>query len=292
MIGKGIPRIWGFLARGFWNSSFKYQVIFTCLAGLMLMHPGFSLADYWTFEKGPQEITRPHLQGRASAQGVVLDEATGKPMAGATVSLPDLGIQSQTDQTGFFNLPHVPASPAILNIEKPGFAPKSKVLTGFVSQETPLRFTLKGSTQQTLILDRLLHHLGDNRYSYYSAGAAQFQQDAEGALLEIPFSLKGRPMSQNPTLELGSVIGLDTVEAHQLKQSSVPYYSSPVVVRLNGVEIALIKINGDHQHIALSPRLLKPTGENILEIEAGYHTPGGTRIDYDDMELMNLQLNL
>jgi hypothetical protein len=144
-----------------------------------------------------------------------------------------------------------------------------------------------------LLLDGELHHLGDNQYSPISAAAGQFKKDAEGAVFTCTFSLKGLSLdSDTLTLDIGSIIGLDTTMAHALHQSLAPHESSPIVIKVNGQKLAYISKNGEHQRIPIPKQNLNANGLNLLEIEAGYHVPNGTRVDYDDLELMNLILQL
>lgn len=223
--------------------------------------------------------------------GVVSEAANGLPIDGARILVPDAGIQTVSARDGSFVLPPLPSDPMIVNVLKPGFAPESLTLSAHASQNAPLHVRLR-EEHRVIVIDDRLRHLGDNSFSPNSAGAGKFRHASEGVVLAFQFHLNGLQPSSQPVLQIGSIIGLDTRQAHLLNQNNIPYTSSPMVVRLNGTEIAYLQINGDHQRIEIPPGKLATNGLNTLEIEAGYHTPGGVRIDYDDFELMNLQLEL
>ncbi len=236
-------------------------------------------------------------QANQTFQGVVYDQTTGQPIAQARVQIPALGLTVFTQGDGSFSFsPNATsAQPSsrrfILNVEKPGFLPGNAILDWERPALSPLQITLQ-KTRPVVIIDPDLHHLGDNSYSHYSSGAGQFQQHAEGVLLVRHFSLAGALPSPQTQLLIGAVLGLDTLRAHEAGQSTIPYASSPVVVRLNGKTIAHITLNGLRQHIPVPQGLLSPMGYNTLEIQTGYHRPDGVRIDYDDLELMNVILML
>lgn len=64
-------------------------------------------------------------QPGASITGAVRDEATGRPLAGAVITLPDLGQQTTTDSAGRYQLRQVPAGPNHLVFRFIGYAPRT-----------------------------------------------------------------------------------------------------------------------------------------------------------------------
>lgn len=226
--------------------------------------------------------------------GTVTSSRTGLPISGAMVSIPDSGLYAQTGQDGTFDFPEggLGDKPVIINVTKPGYAPESRMLVAQAQHQGPLQIQIR-EQYQVLVIDDKLRHLGDNSYSPYSSGAGNFQKGSEGAVMTYSFVLKGRqPSSNKSILQIGTIIGMDTSEAHALKQSAVPFASTPVIIRLNGTEIGHLNVNGDHQRIQVATSQLNLNGINVLEIEAGYQIRKDTRIDYDDLEIMNVQLEL
>lgn len=221
--------------------------------------------------------------------GNVFSARTGQRIGDAWVTIPQIGYQVQTNSDGQFQLPPLPDKAVIIQIQKPGFAPETRTLKGPPGQL--LQVGLREARQMVLI-DSQLHHLGDNQYAAASAGAAQFQRQADGPTLQIPFYMPQTPASEEVTLQIGSVVGLDTARAQQHNQSHLAYSSGPSIIRINGVEVALLTLNGDRQRVMVPAQTLHPGAMNMIQIEAGYHTPGGTRIDYDDFELMAIRLEI
>ncbi|HVT38787.1 MAG TPA: carboxypeptidase regulatory-like domain-containing protein [Gemmatimonadaceae bacterium] len=74
-------------------------------------------------------------QPTAGATGRVLNDVDDKPLGGAEVSMPGLGLRSTSDSSGAFRLGGVPAGKQIVWVRKIGFNPISAVLT-FVAEET------------------------------------------------------------------------------------------------------------------------------------------------------------
>lgn len=60
-------------------------------------------------------------QGTASLTGVVIDDLAGVPLAGATISIPGLGVQTLTDVNGQFLLEGVPAGGHEVKFESHGY---------------------------------------------------------------------------------------------------------------------------------------------------------------------------
>lgn len=241
-----------------------------------------------------QPTLRGHLQQESvlpthcEMSGVVADSITGQPLTGASVSLPDTGESSWTDGAGRFCLnPQRRGQAVILNVNKAGFVPFSLS----VSQTSTAPFKLKlQQLARELVLDNTLHHLGDGGYSAVSSNAGQFRKASEGPALRIRFTLGSLNLGQSPKLRLGSLIGVDTAMSHFVTGSMIGVAASPVVVRLNHVQIASIQVNGDNQSLLIPPGLLVSTGQNVLEIEAGSHITDDGRLDIDDLELMTLIL--
>lgn len=226
-------------------------------------------------------------QGVGGPGGWVRDNATGQPLRGVTVSIPSLGIGTQTDEQGRFTLPAEPDKPSIASFSKPGYLSTS--VTVQPGQAEPFRIRLqRHQAASQLVLDEQLRHLGDNSYSPHSAGAARFRRSAEGTALVRPFRLINPPPDAFVTLRIGTVLGLDTQAAHATGQSAFHHASSPMLIHLNGTLVNRIDVNGDGITLRLPAHLMREY--NTLVIETGHHRPDGTYVDYDDVELMHLVL--
>lgn len=222
--------------------------------------------------------------------GEVIDSQTQTPLSGATVKIPDLNYSSQTDASGKYCLPNtLGQKPVIMSIEKSGYGP----LSASVSTTVPPLFKIQLSKiVNEIILDSVLRHLGDGSYATVSSNATEFQKDADGPGLRIPFDLQGVSLSEKPYIQIGSIIGIDTGMAHFVEKNPIQVSAGPLKVKLNGSVIAEIQVNGDNKKVAIPKGLLKPKGVNTLEIEAGSHMGPFSRIDYDDMELLHIVLHL
>lgn len=245
-----------------------------------------SLAAQPVLLQGSVRETAP-VQEAADSSSRVFDRG-GKPLSGVVISIPALNYHAVSDENGRFSLPALPGLPAIVLFEKAGFVPFSATLDSQRNgkRQLPIRITLQ-SIDHTLVLDTQIRHLGDNSYSPVSAGAADFRKHNDGPRFITHFVLSEKPATS--ILEIGSVIGLDTLEAHQQGQSLFHRYSSPMTIRLNGQILGHIAVNGDRHHLTVPPHILLQ-GMNTLQIETGFETPNGSDIDYDDMELMLITL--
>jgi hypothetical protein len=234
-----------------------------------------------------QQTLNAGVQLEVSAPiGSVISAHSGRPIGEAMVSIPELGIKFKTDPLGHFELPPLPNKPVIVHVQAPGYVAETRTLRG--NPNGPYRFRLVES-RQTLVIDDTLRHVGDNNYSANSAAAGQFRAAGSGPVLMLPFYLPPTA-GQQAILQIGSVIGLDTAKAQSVGQSQLAYSSSPSIVKLNGVQVAVLSLNGDRLRVQVPQGVLRPGAINQVEIQAGYHTPGGTRIDFDDFELMSIFL--
>lgn len=219
----------------------------------------------------------------------VVDTLTGKPVSGANVSIPSKGVIAQTDNNGKFNLNVNLKGPTILSINAEGYRPFSLTLTED-GTKTPLTIGITKSGKE-LVVDADLRHLGDNVFSSESANAGDFRVDASGPYFHKEFYVDAVQKDAQVFLKIGSVIGVDTEVARRLNQGSARNgISSPTEIYLNSQKIGELKINGDNQEIIIPSNLLRPNNHNQLVIETGKNLFAKKRIDYDDIEIMNLIL--
>lgn len=236
--------------------------------------------------KGQIQLERRAEPTNGMLHGRVIDTETGQPLQNASVTLPDLGFSMRTNSSGEYRIPrYLGKNPIIMSVEKPGYAPFSMSIT----EHAPPTFDIKLQKQlQLLVLDNQLRHLGDGSFSPASSNAFNFRKPPDGPALRISFSVEGLPLSRSPSLQIGSIIGLDTRMVHFLTGNILEVAATPLLVKLNGTIIAQVQVNGDNQRISIPDSLLQRSGMNILEIETGYHYPEPNRLDYDDMEFMHL----
>ncbi|BAC88000.1 dockerin type I domain-containing protein [Gloeobacter violaceus] len=212
--------------------------------------------------------------------GVVVDKATGRPLAGVEVSLPDEKITVRTDAQGRFRLPGT-ASGKILSARAENYVPSSVTTRG----QRGFQLQLERLNPRVQVLDDELVHLGDNNYDRRSAGARQFQAPAAGTRYTRTFAL-GRLPGQDLQLRIGSLIGIDTEESIAAGQSNLPaagrreQRAGGVKVRLNGRIIGELLLGGDDIAIALPRQLLRP-GANEIALEAALINRSGVVIEPD-----------
>jgi hypothetical protein len=140
------------------------------------------------------------------------------------------------------------------------------------------------------IEDEILH-LGDNSYSKNSANASDFRLKSIGPYYSKDFIMNSNAKHSSNYLIIGSIVGLDTKLAKSLGQNRIrSAYSSPAEVYFNGNLIGELKINGDGQRIKIPQNLIRSDSKNQLTIKTGQNLMHGDKIDYDDIEIMNLSI--
>ena len=126
-------------------------------------------------------------------------------------------------------------------------------------------------------------------FSETSANSRDFKARAVGAFYSKKFQIDTKRTNSPCVLVVGSVIGLDTKLAKEMKQNSIAnIYSSPAEVYFNGNKIGELHINGDNQEIEIPSEILKATNE--VTIKAGRNLFQYAYVDYDDIEITNLRL--
>jgi len=218
----------------------------------------------------------------------VIDALTGKPISGATVSIPSRNYRVKTDADGYFDLKTSVDNNTILSVSKDGYRPFS-ITIGKEANKNPLKLGIEQSKATDLTIENDLCHLGDDLYSDNSANSYQFKSKAVGPFYSKDFELKPAA-GENYILIIGSVIGLDTKMARELGQNRLSgIYSSPTEIFFNGQKIGELNINGDNQEIAIPSALVRQNGNN-LTIQTGKNLFQHAYIDYDDIEIMNIRI--
>ncbi|AGY57639.1 dockerin type I domain-containing protein [Gloeobacter kilaueensis] len=242
------------------------------------------------------------LELKSANSGVVLDKATGKPLANVEVALPDEGISVRTDSQGRFRLTRAPAG-KILTARATNYVPKSVTLAR--SSSGLQEILLEQLSPQLMVVDDQLYHLGNDDFDPNSAGALEFHKRSIGGRFEKTFELNSFP-HEDLTLRIGSLIGLDTPESVAAGQSGLTDRVLPqggLRVFLNGSAVSRIVLNGDNLEVSL-PRWLLQKGTNrlllsvdpidqnsisIVKVDPGlYGAPAAGAYDLDDIEFAHL----
>ncbi len=233
------------------------------------------------------------LTGGVSEHGagnVVVDAKTHAPIVDAKISLPQKGYRTKTDEKGAFTLNAVINDDTILSVQKEGYRPYSITINKEIASH-PMVLGIQKSELMDVVIDSDMMHLGDNTYSSDSANAGDFKLQALGPTYTKQFKMTTNTLNYTNYLVIGSIIGVDTEMARKMKQNTITNsYSSPPEVYFNGKKIAVIKLNGDNQKIKLPKSLIRPDDVNEITIQTGINLFQKARVDYDDIELMNLSI--
>jgi len=104
---------------------------------------------------GAPDATRPPQivhRGSARASGIVTDGATGRPLAGAQVTVAGAALTEPTDAQGKFNITHAPGGTQILQIRAVGYLPERRTIELFGDATTTLDIRL---TNLRVVLDTM-----------------------------------------------------------------------------------------------------------------------------------------
>ncbi len=111
--------------------------------------------------------------------------------------------------------------------------------------------------------------------------------------MKFPFVIQENKATMGqPMLVIGSIRGINTRKAHIAGQSHSTYISSPVVIKLNGIRISYVYMNGENIAVNVPSGVLNPGGVNVLQIESGYYFPEENQIAYDNVQFKDINLNL
>lgn len=238
------------------------------------------------------------INGYAEKNGItitpnrVVDSKNGMPISDAKIRLPGKNYSTMTDKNGSFRLQADINAPTIMSVEKEGYKPFSLTMDRLATTK-PIVIGIEKSTPADIVIEQNLLHLGDNNFSETSANATEFRAGSQGPFYSKRFNISMPKSRENAYFIIGSVIGIDTKMAVDLGQSNVKtaYSSAPEVI-FNNRKIADLRINGDHQEILLPKGLIKPNQSNEIMIKTGRNLFQQTYVDYDDIELMNLYVEI
>lgn len=221
----------------------------------------------------------------------IYDAENNNPVEGAIIKLPSKNYMTTTNKDGAFKLGTKINAPTIMSVEKSGYKPYSLTLSS--DKNSPIAVGIEKTTPNDIIIETDMIHLGDNSYSVNSAHASDFSLQAAGSFYSKDFKIKPLKEQENLYLVIGSIIGIDTIQAQRMGQSKVKTsYASPPEIFCNGNKIAEIKINGDNQKINIPKALLLGSEMLNITIKTGRNLYKTSSIDFDDIEFTNLLLEI
>lgn len=235
-------------------------------------------------------ITGQVNQDEMIRENQVIDMRTGEGIENAKITIPSKNYTVSTDSYGRFQLKTKIDSSTILSVEKEGYKPFTITINRDTLYE-PLKIGIEKLSANDIVLDNTLYHLGDNVFSAGSANCNQFKAESIGPYVHKEFSLKQIDSDKRVFLVIGSVIGLDTKSAKDLRQNSIYHvYSSPALVFFNGQKIGELTVNGDSKKIPIPTSLIR--GKNEVTIQTGRNLFQTAYVDYDDIEIMGLSIEI
>lgn len=220
----------------------------------------------------------------------VVDAKTNEPISGAEISVPKKGYNTKSDENGNFVLGIKIEDDTIMAVKKDGYRPFSVTISKS-DIASPIILGLQKTKTMDVVLDSEMLHLGDDNFSSNSANALDFKLKAIGPSYTKRFKMTSNTLGFKNYLIIGSILGVDTKMARQMKQNGVSNsWSSPPEVFFNGKKIAEIQLNGDNQRIKLPNSCIIPDGTNEITIQTGINLFQRAYRDYDDIELINLYI--
>ena len=221
----------------------------------------------------------------------VVDANDGHGIAGAKVRVPQRKFVTITDDEGRFNFDTDIKTPVILSVEKEGYKPFSMTISHNSSE--PFIIGIEKNSALSVSIDSDLIHIGDNSYSEKSANAGEFRSKSVGAFYYKDFNVPNFSDNQKVYLIIGSVIGIDTLDARKAGQTHVvTSYASAPEIYCNGNKICELKLNGDNNEIEIPKQILHKNVPNNITFKAGRNLFRNDYIDYDDIELANISVEV
>lgn len=223
----------------------------------------------------------------------VVDAQTKQGIEFAKITIPQKKYRTYTDGNGNFELQSIQISqPTIMNIEKEGYRPFSITINNGESLNNPMKIELAKSEAADISLDSQILHLGDDSFSNNSANASDFRLKSIGPYYSKDFVMTENAKKSTNYFVIGSIVGLDTKLAKSMGQNRIRggAYSSPAEVFFNGRKIGELQLNGDVQRIKIPNTLIKADLPNQITIKTGQNMLPSDRVDYDDIEIMNLSI--
>lgn len=222
----------------------------------------------------------------------IIDSATKQGVEFAKITIPQKNFQTFSDGNGNFQLQSIKISqPTIMNVEKEGYRPFSLTINNAGSLSNPMKIEIVKRESADIALDSEILHLGDDTFSLNSANAGDFKLKSSGPYYSKDFLMTKNAKSSINYLVIGSIVGLDTKLAKSMGQNKMKNaYSSPAEIFFNGEKIGELNLNGDSQRVKIPNPLIKADAKNQITIKTGHNLLSTDRVDYDDIEIMNLSI--
>lgn len=222
----------------------------------------------------------------------ITDSATGSAVPFAQIEIPALNYKTVTDENGQFKLSAQINSPTVLSVSKDGYKPFSVTVDKF-AMASPLIIGIDKSNLKSMSIETGLIHIGDDNYSSNSANAGEFRFRSVGPFFTKKFDIKLYDGATDAYFVIGSLIGLDTIESQKQGISKVKStFATPAQVYFNGQLISEIRLNGDGIEVKLPRNLIKYNSLNEITLQAGRNAFKTDSIDYDDIEVTNLSIDV
>ena len=222
----------------------------------------------------------------------IIDAKTKQGIEFAKITIPQKNFRTYTDANGNFELEKIQITqPTLLNVEKEGYRPFSLTINNNESLSNPMKIEIAKSESMDIAIESDILHLGDDSYSQNSANATDFRIKAMGPYYSKDFIMTDNAKHYSNYLVIGSIVGLDTKLANRMGQNRMKTaYSTPGEVYFNGQLIGKLQVNGDGQRIKIPSTLIRENQPNQITIKTGHNMTRNDRIDYDDIELLNLSI--
>lgn len=220
----------------------------------------------------------------------IIDYDTNNPLANAKITIPDLHFTTFSDENGAFKLNADVTDRMVLFVEKDGYKTFSLTIDNNVIKN-PLKLGIHKANPFDMQISQGVVHLGDNMFSSNSANSDDFQLGAKGPYLLHKFEKPNFGKNQDVVVHIGTIIGIDTQRAKTTGQNRIAkVYSSPMEIFVNDKRIAFVDINGDNFNILIPKSILKE--DNELVIKTGKNLFQVDYVDYDDVELANIRIEV
>ena len=110
------------------------------------------LAVWVVAASGLLEARPAQGQATGSVRGTVVDDGGGAPLAGAVVTLGEVGLSTTTAEDGAFVIAGVPAGDYTLTVTREGFAPLASAVTVAAGQAVPVALRLPVAEFEELVV--------------------------------------------------------------------------------------------------------------------------------------------
>ena len=220
----------------------------------------------------------------------IVDSKTEKYIDNAKITIPDLNYTTYSNSEGVFKLNANIQGKTVLFVEKEGYKTFSLTIDNTVLS-SPLKLGIEQTSPFDMQISKGIVRLGDNMFSTNSANSRDFHQQAYNNTYIQTFERPKSSANQDVVIIIGSLIGVDTKKAKERGQNRIAkVYASPAEIYVNNHRIGMLDINGDNIEITVPKYILRQTNE--LKIKTGQNLFQKEYVDYDDIELANIRIEV